>query len=96
MRQHSLTWFRTLRVWWSIVLQSFLNTFFFGIVVGVPGYLVVKVLGWASLGVAEAVAGVITPIVYFLSMLWGVRLAIEKEYRDFRFDVVELYDPRLR
>jgi hypothetical protein len=95
MPPQSLSWSRTFRVWWSIAFQSLLNTVFFWIVIGVPLGLLATITGVFSAEAAQAIGLVTTPVIFFASTLWGVRLALKKEYADFRLEVVDLVDPRL-
>jgi hypothetical protein len=89
MPRHALTWSRTFRIWLSIVLQSLLNTVFVAVVVGVPAAVLTEAAGWFSAEAARAIAWITTPLVYLASMLWGVRIALEKEYADFWLEVVD-------
>lgn len=89
MSRHALTWSRTFRAWPSIVLQSLLNALFLAVVVGAPAGFLAEAAGWFNADAARVVGWVAIPFVYLAFMLWGVRLALEKEYADFRLEVVD-------
>jgi hypothetical protein len=87
MRNRSLSWFQVFRVWLSMEIQAFAATIVASILIGGAIWLVSKALGHAV--VPDLGDGLLGFGIYLAGSLWGMRMALEKEYREFRLTPVD-------
>lgn len=87
MEELEVTWFRVIKVWWSLTWRIVIYGMIFGIVVSLP-------LGLATtaLGLDEALANHVTRNIPTLAALllgiWVTRVVLRKTYSDFRIVLV--------
>jgi len=87
MPESDLTWSRVVRIWWLILWRTLVGGFILGLLFNILAIIVGEVssTSFSIVSVVGRIGGGI------LGVIWGIvalRMALRKEYRDFRIALV--------